>query len=163
MSLVGDVLQTHRQPGAIFRKRLATTSEASAFAILILALIISFLGRIPVLVGPQTAAVHPLPPALAATFIGGVLFGSLFIYALAAVLRFLMRGPQPGLQARVVVFWSLLVLAPWGALVNLLNARLAYPPLEILTWILLSGFLGFLVVTGHLAARAAASPQAVQS
>ncbi|MCY4260423.1 MAG: hypothetical protein OXC91_09195, partial [Rhodobacteraceae bacterium] len=82
MSLAGDFIRFHHQPGAVFRHRLATSSESDAFAVLILALLISFLGRIPGVALTSQSSGAALAPSLAATFVGGVLFGALFFYAL---------------------------------------------------------------------------------
>ncbi len=176
MSLVGDFLRSHRRPTAVFHRRLASTSEASALAILILALVISFLGRIPALLAAPTTTASSLPPTLAAAFMGGVFFGALLLYAIAALFRFLMPGPEPGLQARIVVFWSLLVLAPWGSFVSIMNAQLAHPILVLPGGILLVGGLGLQLLIGCRVARqpatvpsktilqrASGGPQAVQS
>ena len=115
MSILADMLETHYRPARVQARRLARRpEERNLLALLALVCLVTFLTRLPFLVETQASAVEPLEARVAAMLIATMLFGPLFLYAVAALshLVALALGGQGGwFQARLALIWTLFALS----------------------------------------------------
>lgn len=127
MQLFRDILETYWQPGiVIWRKQAAGLRESQLLAWLMGASLISFFVRLPGLVsmhGNENLA-EPLTTLVGATMAATLVFGPLFLYAIAALSHLVARafGGQGDWQSgRLALFWTILALQPLVILVEMLN------------------------------------------
>ena len=118
MTVVSDLVQTYSRPGEVFRKKLAAPEEARAFIYLITSCLLFFLGEFPSLVQLSAApsSTVPLEARMSGYFLGIMILAPLVFYAFAVVGTLALRllGHRVTWhQSRIVLFWSLLVVAPW--------------------------------------------------
>lgn len=150
MTITGEILATWRDPGAPIRRFLAGgVREDRALAMLMGAGILLFIARTPGLA--RAAAMDtsvPLQARLGTAFFALMFLMPLLAYALAAILHLGLRmfgahGPAHG--ARLVLFWSLLAIAPAVLVQGLAEGMLgAGPVTQVLGLAIFAAFLWFL-------------------
>ncbi|MCA8868000.1 MAG: YIP1 family protein [Rhodobacteraceae bacterium] len=152
MSLLADMLETHYRPARVQARRLARRpEERNLLALLALVCLVTFLTRLPFLVETQASAVEPLEARVAAMLIATMLFGPLFLYAVAALshLVALALGGQGGwFQARLALIWTLFAFQPL-VVVSVILGRLGGPGqpsvvigLGLLVWFMTAWIIG---------------------
>lgn len=118
MSVAHDILRSYWHPGAVMREKLAAgEGEERALAYVMIACVLFFAAQVPLTI--RQVSLAPEGPEFAALisgrFLGAVLLAPLALYALAGASHALARligGQGNWQQARLALFWSLLVIAP---------------------------------------------------
>lgn len=126
MSLTADIFESWRAPARVMRRHLSHGSqEARALTFLLIACFLFFVAQMPGL--SREAHLNPDGDGLFAMasgrFWGAVLLAPIFFYALAGISHLIARllGGKGGYYgARLALFWSLLVVAPFILLRGLL-------------------------------------------
>jgi hypothetical protein len=146
MTVSTDLVATWRRPRQILRQHLARgQSEAFAFTLLLVFLILAFVGQWPVAARDAFEANEPsaLPRILALAY--GVLILIPVAYAVAALSRLVARalgGHGTWYRARVALFWALAATGPLLLLQGLVAGMIGPgPALTAVTWV---GGLAFL-------------------
>lgn len=154
MSLSGDILRMYRAPRAVVRDLLAQGQrEDRALMFIMLFGVLNFLAQLPRV---QRAA-HLNPDVVFQEQMGGVLFASVFAmpllaYGIAALLHLAMRAfrrPSTWFTARLVLFWSLLSVAPLSLIQGMLQGFVGvggagtffgFAVAAVFLWFLIAGF-----------------------
>ena len=116
MSVVADIWLSYRKPDQVGRERLARTSEASALACLMGAVLLIFIAQWPRL--GREAHFDPSVPfdaRLGAALLGIVFILPLVAYVFSGVLWLVQRAfgfGLTGLQVRAALFWTFLAVTP---------------------------------------------------
>ncbi len=133
MTIANDLVLTYSRPGEVFRNKLASPEESRSFIYLITGCLLLFLGEFPRLVqlSATPSSVVPLEARVSGYFLAIMIIAPLIFYAFAALAALALRLGQRRIswhQSRIVLFWSLLVVAPWTLVLGI--ARVA-PGLHI--------------------------------
>jgi hypothetical protein len=140
MSVTADLLATWRRPRDVLRRHLARgRSEAFAFTLLLVFLILAFVGQWPVAARDAFLNNEPsaTPRILALAY--GVLILIPVAYAMAALSR--LVGMAAGGQgtwygARIALFWALAAIGPLLLLRGLVAGMIGPgPALSAVTWV----------------------------
>ncbi|WP_151719609.1 YIP1 family protein [Gemmobacter serpentinus] len=146
MSVTSDIIESWRRPRNVVRRHLARgKSEAFAFSLLFVFLLIAFIAQYPAAM--QVARLDPeipLPPQLLGRALGLLAMIPAF-YLLAAASRLIGmaaggRGSWYG--ARIALFWALVAVSPLVLLIGLVTAMIGPGPQLTVTGIV--AFAGFL-------------------
>jgi hypothetical protein len=128
-----DIFQTYSAPKTVLARRLADIpGEPQLLAYVVFATILSFLARLPGMIGGNTTG-QPLEAVVGANFVASIIFAPLFFYAVAALTRLASKvfGGQGSWQsARLALFWPLIALQPLLIMAQFLEA-LALPALVL--------------------------------
>jgi Yip1 domain len=159
MTVSTDLVATWRRPRVVLRRHLARgRSEAFAFTLLLVFLILAFVGQWPVAAREAYLAQEPsaLPRILARAF--AVLATIPLWYALAALSRLVARalgGRGSWYAARIALFWSLAAVGPLMLLQGLVSGMIGPGPgLSAVTVIVGVAFLWLWATLLHEAERA---------
>lgn len=129
MAVTTDIVESWRRPQSVVRRHLQRgRSEAFAFSLLFVFLLISFIAQIP-----GAARVTALDPAVPMSpqmlAIGlGLLATIPVFYALAWISQFAVRKFGAGYGARIALFWSLVAVSPLVLLVGLVAGMIGSGP-----------------------------------
>ena len=137
MAVTSDIVESWRRPGAVFRRHLARgRSEAFAFSLLFVFLLIALIARYPA--AARVSALNPdipIAPQMFGTGMG-LLAAIPFLYALAALSHLVARalGGQGGWYgARMALFWALVTITPLVLLTGLVAGMIGPGPQLMLT------------------------------
>ena len=140
MSLTTDLVATWRRPRDVLRRHLARgRSEAFAFTLLLVFLILAFVGQWPIAARDAFLAGEPsaTPRILALAY--GVLILVPVAYAVAALSRLVGKavgGQGSWYGARVALFWALAATGPLLLLQGLVAGMIGPgPALSAMTWV----------------------------
>ncbi len=115
MALLRDIAATYMAPRRAARRKLAQApGEETLLAYVMFASLIAFCARIPALIAQADTLPSP-STFIGAQFVAAMIFGPLFLYALAALSYLLARalgGRGSGRDARLALFWVLLTMQP---------------------------------------------------
>lgn len=146
MTVSTDLVATWRRPRQVLRRHLARgQSEAFAFTLLLVFLILAFVGQWPIAAREafQAGESSALPRILAVAY--GVLILIPVAYGIAALSRLVGRafgGQGSWYSARVALFWALAATGPVLLLQGLVAGMIGPgPALTAVTWV---GGLAFL-------------------
>lgn len=158
MTVSTDMMAAWRRPREVLRRHLARgQSEAFAFTLLLVFLILAFVGQWPVAARAAFLAGEPsaLPRILAVAY--GVLILIPVAYGVAALSRLLARafgGKGTWYSARIALFWALAAIGPLLLLRGLVAGMIGPGPgLTALTWISGLAFLWLWATHMHEAER----------
>jgi hypothetical protein len=159
MTVSTDLVATWRRPRVVLRQHLARgQSEAFAFTLLLVFLILAFVGQWPVAAREAYLAQDPsaLPRILARAF--AVLATIPLWYALAALSRLVARalgGRGTWYGARIALFWALAAVGPLMLLQGLVSGMIGPGPgLSAVTVVVGIAFLSLWATLLHEAERA---------
>lgn len=158
MTVSTDLVSTWRAPRAALRRHLARgVSEAFAFALLLVFLILTFIGQWPAAAREAFLAGEPsaAPRILARAF--AVLATIPLWYALAALSRLIARsfgGKGSWYRARIALFWALAAVSPLMLLQGLVAGMVGPGPgLWLVSAVVGLGFLWLWLTMLHEAER----------
>lgn len=158
MTVSTDMVATWRRPREVLRRHLARgQSEAFAFTLLLVFLILAFVGQWPVAARAAVLADEPsaLPRILAVAY--GVLILIPVAYVVAALSRLVARafgGQGTWYSARIALFWALAVVSPLLLLRGLVAGMIGpSPALTAVTWVAGLAFLWLWATLLHEAER----------
>ena len=122
MSVLHDMVQSYRNPRAVFRRRVGDgPREDRALAVLMFACALVFAAQMPRLARQAHETGEELNMLLGATLLGWLFIMPLVLYALGTVSHVIARifgGKGSSYTARFALFWALLCAAPiwllWG-------------------------------------------------
>lgn len=134
MAVTSDIVESWRRPRQVLRRHLARgRSEAFAFSLLFVFLLIAFIAQYPG--AARVTALNPevpLPPQLLAKALGLLATIPLF-YGLAALSRLVGKavgGRGTWYGARLALFWALVAVTPFVLLVGMVAALIG-PGLQL--------------------------------
>lgn len=146
MSVTSDIIESWRRPRKVVRRHLARgRSEAFAFSLLFVGLLIAFIAQYPSVV--QVVQQNPEVP-LSAQLLGralGILAMIPVFYAAAAATRLIgmaVGGRGSWYGARIALFWALVAVAPLVLLMGMVNALIG-PGSQLMLTVILA-FAGFM-------------------
>ena len=118
MNFLSDYITTYRRPSFVFRRKILTSNEATAFAYLIFGCLLLFFSQFNEIINSRNSIQvdTPMIGIASATFFGTLIVAPLFFYLIAALIKILTKpfGLRISwLASRIVLFWSLLLAAPW--------------------------------------------------
>lgn len=158
MSVTSDLVATWRRPREVLRRHLARgQSEAFAFTLLLVFLILAFVGQWPVAARDAFLNNEPsaTPRILALAY--GVLILIPVAYAVAALSRLVGKatgGRGTWYGARVALFWALAAIGPLLLLRGLVAGMIGPgPALSAVTWVSGLAFLWLWLTLLHEAER----------
>lgn len=158
MTVSTDLVATWRRPRAVLRQHLARgRSEAFAFSLLLVFLILAFVGQWPAAAREAFLADEPsaAPRILARAF--AVLATIPLWYGLAALSRLVakaMGGQGTWYAARVALFWALATVGPLMLLQGLVSGMIGPgPALSAVTLLVGVGFVWLWATLLHEAER----------
>ncbi|APX88733.1 hypothetical protein BV394_02460 [Brevirhabdus pacifica] len=134
MAVTEDILRSYLRPRRVMRRLLTTgRGESRALAYVMIACLLFFVAQLPAV--SRQAFLSGGEPGFAAlasgTFMGSVLMAPLVLYGVAALSHLAARalGGQGGwLDARLALFWTLLMIVPPVLLRGLTEAFLGRGP-----------------------------------
>ncbi len=118
MSILMDIGAAFRSPRKQMQHQLSIMTEPRTLMLGLTACFLSFVADLPGLAAGVTAAGESsdiLNGKLGALFIWRVLFGTLFLYAIAAVFRLILKlfkGQGTWAQTRLALMWAVMVATP---------------------------------------------------
>lgn len=147
MSVTSDIVESWRRPRKVLRRHLARgKSEAFAFSLLFVFLLMAFIAQVPATA--RVTALNPdmpMSPQLLARALG-LLVTIPFFYGVAALSRLVGKaagGQGSWYGARLALFWALVAVTPLVLLVGLVAAMIGPGPQ--LTAVGIVAFAGFLL------------------
>lgn len=147
MTLYREIIAAYRGPAASMQRQMAQVKgEERLLVYIVLACFLLFVARVPgLMVLAQTSPNPEITPTslIGTSFAVTLFFAPLFFYAIAAVSHMIARifgGKGSYFEARLALFWALLITTPLVLLSSLLNIVL-----PSLTVIQSSGLLIFLI------------------
>lgn len=125
MALTRDIVQSYRHPRRVLRKRLAgPVREDRALATVMLACGLIFLAQWPRLARQATLENIDLQPLIGANLLALVFIAPLIFYGLAGLQWLVGRafgGTSTAYEARMALFWALLVATPLWLVLGLVD------------------------------------------
>lgn len=125
MALTGDIAQSYRHPRQVLRKRLAgPVREDRALVTVMLACALIFLAQWPRLARQAALENIDLQPLIGANLLALVFIAPLIFYALAGLEWLIARGfggKSSAYEARMALFWALLVATPPWLVMGLID------------------------------------------
>lgn len=117
MAVTQDILKSYRKPGQVMARHLAAGQrEDRALIFLMASCLMFFLAELPVLSRNAHLQGTDMGPELGGSLLAWIFIAPLILYALAAVLRIVMRVLGCKLagwfEVRLALFWSLLAASP---------------------------------------------------
>jgi len=155
MSVTTDIVESWRRPQTVVRRHLQRgRSEAFAFSLLFVFLLVSFIAQIPG--AARVTALDPAVPMSAQMLAKGLgLLATIPVfYGLAALSQLAMRGVGGGYGARIALFWSLVAVSPLVLLVGLVAGMIGTGNQLVLCGVLTFAAFVFQWVTALNAVRA---------
>jgi len=147
--LFQDIIKSYFRYKTVIQSKFRSTSEGQAFAYLLLGCILHFCGRIPWLYN-QAQHLHseiPIVGNLTANFFGTAILAPFLFYLLGAVSRLVLRlmgWKVSWLNARVSLFWAILITFPLSFLNGIVWAVTQSESIHFIFQIIILGaFLGF--------------------
>ncbi len=137
MSATGEIIRAYRGFSASMQRQLdSRPGEERVFAYLVMALLIFFVARAPELMQLSAAAATEEISSIAlfiTNLVGSFFFAPIMLYGLAALSHIVAKGFKGKgrfFEARLALFWSLLVVSPLALLSTIIQTAL---PLEWLS------------------------------
>ena len=146
MGVIGDIIRAWRHPRRVMRHQLGQGKrEDRALVFLVVACLLIFVAQWPRLSLAATADPSmPFDVRIGGALLGWIFLAPLGLYAIAALSRIIARlfgGQGDWYSARLALFWSLLVAAPFWLLNGLVAGLAGVGPLKAVTGLVaLSGF-----------------------
>ncbi len=137
MSATSEIFRAYRGFSASMQRQLASNpGEERVFAYLVMALLIFFVARAPALLKLSAAAATEEISSVAlfvTNLVGSFFFAPIMLYGLAALAHLiakLFKGKGGFFEARLALFWALLLVSPLALLSTIIQTAL---PIEWLS------------------------------
>jgi len=159
MSATGEIIRAYRGFGASMQRQVdSRPGEERLLAYVVVASLIFFVARVPALLklsaAASTAEISPI--ALFVTnLVGSFFFAPLMLYGLAALSHLVAKafgGKGRGVDARLALFWILLVISPLALLSTII--QMAIPLLWVSQVLWFALFVVFAIAWGQALAVA---------
>jgi len=159
MSASGEIIRAYRGFGASMQRQMdSRPGEERLLAYVVTASLISFVARVPALLKLSAAAASPdiSPIALFVTnLVGSFFFAPIMLYGLAALSHLaakLFGGAGASADARLALFWTLLLISPLALISTIL--QMAFPVAWVSQALWFALFLMFSIAWGQALAVA---------